>query len=236
MDDTPLVPIVSTSAFDNGVTTWKSPDIIYSPPLITVATDGSVCSSFVQEFPFYAFYKVALLRPYQVNVPTDALYFIAYAISRERWRYVYARKFGKGRLLDTSVFVPTKRNGSPDFEAMASLARQSVAYPVIESFRKAYRQSCTDRFPDLSRQWKASPQIKASAVRMAGHPSYREITAMGLEAVPFILSELQKNSDHWFAALHEITGANPVPADKAGIVPEMRKAWLEWGEKHGFTK
>lgn len=132
------IPLVSTSEFMNGVTAWRQPNVIYPPPAITVATDGSTCSSFVQEFPFYAFYKVAILRPKaQSYIPVDALYFVAYLLKRERWRYVYARKFGKARIRQTILFAPSK-DGEPDFKKMAELTRQCVSFPLIESFRQAY--------------------------------------------------------------------------------------------------
>ena len=131
-------PIVSTSEFMNGVSTWRSPPRLYGPSCITVATDGSTCSSFVQEFPFYAFYKVAILKPkFGVTVPIDALYYVAYLLRRERWRYVYARKFGKSRISQTKVFAPSKA-GSPDFKKMAQIVRTAAAYPIVESFRAAY--------------------------------------------------------------------------------------------------
>ena len=131
------IPIVSTSEFNNGVTAWKAAKRLYAPNAITVATDGSTCSSFVQEYPFYAFYKVALLRPLS-DIPVDALYYVAYLLKRERWRYVYARKFGKGRLLATTLYCPINSKGEPDFETMAGLTRQSASYPIIASFREAY--------------------------------------------------------------------------------------------------
>jgi len=71
--DDGTTPIVSTSEFNNGVTAWKRARFTYPPSVITVATDGSTCSSFVQEFPFYAFYKVAILRPKQEKFPIDAM-------------------------------------------------------------------------------------------------------------------------------------------------------------------
>lgn len=128
------IPIVSTSEFMNGVTNWKMPNIIYNAPAITVATDGSVCSSFVQEFPFYAFYKVAILQP-KKSIPVDAFYYVAYLLSRERWRYVYARKFGKNRISKTKLIMPVKKNGEPDFEAMAKLTRKTSGFPIIKLFR-----------------------------------------------------------------------------------------------------
>lgn len=138
------IPIVSTSEFENGVTAWRSPNILYPPTAITVATDGSTCSSFVQEFPFYAFYKVAILRP-KNEIPEDAFYFISYLLRRERWRYVYARKFGKRRLHATVLHGPIKEDGTVDFEAMANLVRRCSGFDVISSFRAAYRNSVKRR-------------------------------------------------------------------------------------------
>jgi type I restriction enzyme M protein len=145
------IPIVSTSEFDNGVTAWKTARTIYAPRTITVATDGSTCSSFVQEFPFYAFYKVAILRPKVPNVPIDALYYFAYLLKQERWRYVYARKFGKTRISTTVIYCPIKSNKSPDFEMMSKLTQQCTSYPIIASFREAYS--------DMAKQGEAAKSV-----------------------------------------------------------------------------
>jgi len=129
------IPFVSTSEFMNGVTSWKNTNTVYDPPCITVATDGSTCSSFVQEFCFYAFYKVAIIKPKDdMYVPIDALYFISYMFTREKWKYVYARKFGKNRIENTILKLPSK-NGYPDFELMAQITQQALSFPVVRAFR-----------------------------------------------------------------------------------------------------
>ncbi|MBV6646291.1 MAG: N-6 DNA methylase [Cyclobacteriaceae bacterium] len=135
-------PIVSTSEFMNGVSTWKKPRVLFPSPSITVATDGSVCSSFVQEFPFYAFYKVAILtpRPAFQEMDVDALYYISYLISRERWRYVYARKFGKARISKTILTVPITEQGVPDFAEMGKIIRSTRAFPIVHFFRESIRK------------------------------------------------------------------------------------------------
>jgi hypothetical protein len=56
-------PIVSTSEFNNGVTTWRTPNITYDPHAITVATDGSTRSSFVQDSPFMRFIRSPSFDP-----------------------------------------------------------------------------------------------------------------------------------------------------------------------------
>ena len=135
-------PFVSTSKSDNGITTWCSPNNTYPPKVITVATDGSTCSSFVQEFPFYAFYKVAILQPWEKeSIPVDALYFVAYLLKCERWRYVYARKFGKARINNTFLYAPIKENDNPDFECMGELVQKCIGYKVIAAFRSVFEKN-----------------------------------------------------------------------------------------------
>ncbi len=54
---------------------------------------------------------------------------------------------------------------------------------------------------------------------------------MGKAAVPLILDELRTDPRHWFPALQEITGENPVPLEDRGVVRKMAAAWLEWCER-----
>lgn len=127
-------PNVSTSEYMNGVSGWKSPNYLFKAPSITVATDGSTCSSFVQEFPYYAFYKVAILYP-RKSIPIDSFYYISYLLTREKWRYVYARKFGKYRISHTDLILPITDTGEPDYKTMAKLTQATRAYPIIKLFR-----------------------------------------------------------------------------------------------------
>gem|GEM_PF-1629087 len=228
-------PFVSTSEWDNGVSTWKRANVLFPAPAITVATDGSAYASFVQEFPFYAFYKVAVLRPIERKaVSIDALYFVSYLLNREEWRFVRARKFGKARIENTELYAPSV-NGVPDFALMAKLVRETAAFPVIQSFRDARRELVEQRFSDLVGDWKASLRFTSSVARMTAHPAYQEIIRMGDVATPLILAELEREPDHWFAALSAITGENPIPKDAVGKLNKMTEAWLRWGRKEGYS-
>ena len=88
------------------------------------------------------------------------------------------------------------------------------------------------RFQELARKWKEDTWYMSSITDMAEHPAYREIIGMGEPAIPFLLNELQRDLDHWFFALREIAGVNPVPLEDAGYVDKMRDAWLSWGRKN----
>ena len=89
------------------------------------------------------------------------------------------------------------------------------------------------RFEQLSRQWRAATGHLSSADAMAMHPAYKEIVGMGVNVVPLILADLEREPDHWFYALRMITGASPVPAEDRGDMQKMAAAWVKWGRKNG---
>jgi hypothetical protein len=92
-----------------------------------------------------------------------------------------------------------------------------------------------ETFHRLVHQWKEERGPTSSAMRMAMHPAYRAIVAMGQPAIPLLLAELERQPDHWFIALHELTGAEPVPAVSRGRIDDMAAAWIQWGRAHGFS-
>lgn len=91
-------------------------------------------------------------------------------------------------------------------------------------------ESLEAQFQRLAKIWKEETAHLSSVTEMAKHSAYQEIIAMGWPVVPLILQELRKEPDHWFWALAEITGENPVPAEDAGNLEKMTHAWLAWGE------
>ena len=46
---------------------------------------------------------------------------------------------------------------------------------------------------------------------------------MGPTAIPIILQELDREVDHWFPALHVLTGVDPIPEDNKAISPPWQK-------------
>ena len=90
------------------------------------------------------------------------------------------------------------------------------------------------QFHELVATWKRERGPHSSSARLAEHPAYREIIAMGVEVVPLLLRELEKEPDHWFRALHALTGANPIPAECRGNLRAMSAAWLHWARKQGY--
>ena len=92
------------------------------------------------------------------------------------------------------------------------------------------------RFRQLAKTWKQETNHLSSSVRMAKHPAYLEIIALGKAVLPFLLAELRRDPDFWFAALRAITGENPAPPSSAGKVKEIARAWVTWGRERGLIE
>lgn len=87
-------------------------------------------------------------------------------------------------------------------------------------------------FSALAEQWRADTVFLSSVEKMAMHPAYQRIIGLGPQALPLLLRELQGRPDHWFWALHAISGEDPAPAD--ATFDQAVQAWLEWGRCQGY--
>ncbi|MBI1830418.1 MAG: hypothetical protein HYR84_03095 [Planctomycetes bacterium] len=99
---------------------------------------------------------------------------------------------------------------------------------------KTPTESLPDRFRRLAAEWRDAVAHLSSTTARNNHPAYREIISLGPEVVPLLLRDLEDNQTHWFCALREITGANPIPESAAGNVPKMAEAWLRWAKDNNY--
>jgi hypothetical protein len=110
-----------------------------------------------------------------------------------------------------------------------TLASQPTPTPVLSD------DELRRRFTQLADEWEqAVAYLSDSALREA-HPAYRAIIALGPAVVPLLLADLERTHRHWFAALAQLTGANPVPPEDAGRSRRMVEAWARWGREHGYA-
>ena len=113
---------------------------------------------------------------------------------------------------------------------------QTAAISILESKSDTeHKDRVKAEFEKLSKAWKADRRSSSSSMAMAMHPAYQKIIGLGKPALPFILSELQGELDHWFWALAAIANENPVPPESRGKMQEMAKAWLDWGRQKGYV-
>lgn len=107
---------------------------------------------------------------------------------------------------------------------MTILNRHTYEAVVAPADREAFRK--------LADQWEDETVLLSRSDQATEHPAYRAIVKMGEPAIQAILDRMQANGGHWFHALQDITGDNPVKPTERGNVAEMQKNWLEWGEHH----
>lgn len=90
------------------------------------------------------------------------------------------------------------------------------------------------RFRRLASVWHDAVAYHSSSTVRNNHSAYREIISLGPEVVPLLLRDLEDNQTHWFCALREITGADPIPESAVGNVPKMVEAWVRWAKDNGY--
>ena len=87
-------------------------------------------------------------------------------------------------------------------------------------------------FRNLADQWHRDTLVLSSLQAKTLHPAYLRIVGLGLQALPFILKELQVRPAQWFVALNSIAGTDPVgPNDD---FPTAIRKWMRWGVDHGY--
>jgi hypothetical protein len=102
---------------------------------------------------------------------------------------------------------------------------------LLEAWQASEEQLA--QFHSLAERWKKETAHQSNVAKRALHPAYQEIIGMGESVVPLLLTELRREPDDWFWALHAITRANPVPAASNGNVDAMAEAWIQWGVQKG---
>jgi hypothetical protein len=100
--------------------------------------------------------------------------------------------------------------------------------------KRTVEQDRVERFHELVASWKRERGPHSASSRLAEHPAYQQIISMGPDVVPLLLRELEREPDHWFRALHALTGATPVPETSRGKIQEMTDAWLRWAREQGY--
>jgi len=88
------------------------------------------------------------------------------------------------------------------------------------------------RFHSLVRQWKDATGPSSRVNDMVLHPAYLQIVGMGPAALPLLLRELQRESDHWMPALFAITGEDAAKGQQTFAAAV--DAWLDWGKSRGY--
>jgi large subunit ribosomal protein L15 len=126
-------------------------------------------------------------------------------------------------------------------DAFSNSARQKIesaggSATVIDEIEI---EEIKSRFASLTQNWEYKTQLFSSTTRIISHYAYQEIIKLGREhpklIVPLIADKLKSEKPkHWFAALREITGENPVSKQIAGKVDKMAASWISFFKERGY--
>jgi len=121
-------------------------------------------------------------------------------------------------------------------DELQAAARSQALIPEDDRARRSPAPSASVEFEFIvcAEAWKHDTRHMSSITKIVSHPAYQEIIKMGEAAIPLILRELAEKPDHWFPALRNITGHDPVPKSSQGRLKEMTESWLAWGRKQGY--
>ncbi len=92
-----------------------------------------------------------------------------------------------------------------------------------------------ERFEELADRWQEETFFLSRSDRAIAHTAYQEIINLGQPMVPLILERMRSQGGHWFEALEQITGADPVSPADYGNIAAMQNSWLQWGERNGYA-
>ena len=80
--------------------------------------------------------------------------------------------------------------------------------------------------------WRRETRGAPFLITRVTHWAYQRIIGLGPSALPLILRELERETDHWFWALNAISGDDP--AAGLGDFEVAAARWLEWGRDAGL--
>ena len=104
---------------NNGIREKIETDYYWNPNCITVNYNGSVGEAFYQDKPFWASDDVNVLYAkewWKMN-KYNAL-FIVTVIKANKYRFSYGRKWTLEKMKESLIKLPSKTDGTPDFEFM----------------------------------------------------------------------------------------------------------------------
>jgi hypothetical protein len=89
--------VISSQGVDNGCYGFYDIKAKYQPPVISIPRTGSIAEAFVQLHPCDIDDNCLVLKPKE-TFPLEYLFYIATAIRREKWRYMYGRQITPYRI------------------------------------------------------------------------------------------------------------------------------------------
>lgn len=136
-------PMITTTADNNGISYYVDSDPLFSGDALTVASDGSVGSTFYQDKDFSAGNIVVVLEPKKStkqNWSPRSAQFLATCIKRYALiKYGWSNKYSVNRVRNTKLPLPVDEDGDPDWQYMDTYIAKltALAHKNVSSLKEA---------------------------------------------------------------------------------------------------
>lgn len=110
-------PYIGSSDGNNGLTALIGQQPLHEGNTISLSYNGSVGEAFYQPKDFWATDDVNVLYP-RFKINSAIALFICTLIRKEKYRYNYGRKWTLEKMNKSTIKLPVKHDGSPDFNFM----------------------------------------------------------------------------------------------------------------------
>lgn len=122
MDDPNAIPFLGRSSTNNGIVDYvkKEDGLVNEGGVITIALDGSTCSTFYQHHNFSSGQNIWILKPKEDYLPGGLTpliaLFLVTTIRKAAESYTYNLSLTKTRLSNLQIFLPLDQDGKIDVD------------------------------------------------------------------------------------------------------------------------
>ena len=107
--------------------------------------------------------------------------------------------------------------------------------PIRDVSQAPPDETLEERVRRLLATWREQTGFLSSSTALVSHPAYRELIALGADALPFLFRDMEQTFDgHLSSALAAITDAQPVPPEEGGNIRKVAERWLAWARENGY--
>lgn len=200
-------PFITTGTENNGISYYVDEKPMFKAPALTIASDGSVGTTFFQEQDFSASNIVVVLEPKNNTKLTKelALYLVA-AIQKYASQFNWTHKYSVNRVRKTKILFPVTSTDKLDTEYIANYIhkieadyiRKIKAYLSVLGYKSLSDCQLTNKDKEILQGHKNTKKIKINDI----------LEYIKTITVPYPASELPKHYEKGFTRPGLTSGIN----------------------------
>lgn len=132
-----------------------------------------------------------------------------------------------------SVVSPMPRASSTAPVRLAPGACSTAVVYMRDSVSEGSHDATQRIFCRCADRWSRETSHLSTFSRRRRHPAFRQMLALGNEAIPLALKKMDSGDVFFFLVLDQIV-PNPPTTNVAGDMDAIRSVWLDWGRQRGY--